>query len=64
MAVNISLFPVLTEEMIKKIRFQSSDYRFYYMFNEHERDLVSEEIDNSIINHRLIDKSAIWTPDE
>ncbi|MDU1825044.1 hypothetical protein [Clostridium sp.] len=64
MAVNISLFPVLTEEMIKKIRFQSSDYRFYYMFNEHERDLVSEEIDNSIINHRLIDKSGIWTPDE
>lgn len=63
MATRISLFPVLTEELRTKIRFQMSEYELYYTKDEIKFSLQSEEIDNNPAERKIIDKKGIWTPD-
>ena len=42
MAANISLFPVITDELLNKIRFQASPYELYYVRDDQEYKLCAE----------------------
>lgn len=64
MAAKISLFPTITEEMLGKVRFQTSPYEFYYIREEQECELRAEEVDSSVIIHKIIDEEGIWAPDD
>ncbi len=64
MAANISLFPVLNDEMLGKIRFQATPYELYYIREEQEFVLRAEEIESSLIMHKVIDEEGIWSPDD
>ncbi len=64
MASNISLFPMIDDDMLKKIRFQCDPYRFYYLRDELEYGLSSEPIDGSNSVFKLEDPEGIWAPDD
>ena len=64
MATNIALFPTLNENMMAKIRFQTSEYEFFYVHEDLEYPLNIEEIDGSISNYKIVDNNGIWTPDD
>lgn len=64
MSMDISLFPILNEELLEKIQFRSSTYDFYYIREETEFPLIAEAMEESSILHKLVDKEGIWTPDE
>lgn len=64
MAANISLFPVINDELLGKIRFQASPYELYYIREEQEFVLQAEEIESSIIMHKVIDEEGVWSPDD
>lgn len=64
MAANISLFPMITDDLIGKTRFQTSEYKFYYLRDDEEYALCSEELDNGVLNHKIVDNEGIWTPDD
>ena len=64
MAAKISLFPTLTEELRSKIRFQASDYEFYYIKGGDRIALQSEEINSNPTERKIVDKKGIWTPDD
>ena len=36
MAANISLFPVITDDLLSKTRFQASPYQLYYVRDDQE----------------------------
>ena len=63
MAANISLFPIITDELLGKIRFQTSPYELYYIRDDQEYVLRAEEVDSSTIVHKVIDDEGIWSPD-
>lgn len=63
MATSISLFPTLDEKLKGKIRYQVTQYELFYVRDDTEYVLRAEEIDNSIIMHKLIDDEGVWTPD-
>lgn len=64
MAANISLFPIITEELLNKMRFQASPYELYYIRSDQEYILRAEEVDSSTIVHKIIDDEGIWSPDD
>lgn len=64
MAANISLFPVITDELLSKIRFQASPYELYYVRDDQEYILRAEEIDSSTTVHKVIDDEGIWSPND
>lgn len=64
MGAYISLFPIITDELLSKIRLQTSEYNFYYIRDEEEYSLISEEEDGGNINYKIIDNNGIWTPDD
>lgn len=64
MAANISLFPTLNEDLLRKIRFQPSLYEFYYVRDDQEFPLRAEAIDGSVTLHKIIDDDGIWSPDD
>lgn len=47
MAANISLFPVITDDLLGKTRFQASPYQLYYVRDDQEYVLRTEEVDSS-----------------
>lgn len=55
MAANISLFPVITDDLLGKTRFQASPYQLYYVRDDQEYVLRTEEVDSSTIVHKVID---------
>ena len=64
MAANISLFPVITDDLLSKTRFQASPYQLYYVRDDQEYVLRTEEVDSSTIVHKVIDDEGIWSPDD
>lgn len=64
MAANISLFPVINDELLGKIRFQASPYELYYIREDQESVLQAEEIESSIIMHKVTDEEGIWSPND
>ena len=64
MAANISLFPVITDDLLGKTRFQASPYQLYYVRDDQEYVLRTEEVDSSTIVHKVIDDEGIWSPDD
>lgn len=64
MAANISLFPIINDELLGKIRFQASPYEMYYVREDQEFQLRTEEVESSATIHKLIDEEGIWSPDD
>ena len=64
MAADISLFPVLTDDLLSKIRFQPSPYELYYVRDDQEYILRTEEIEGSATAHKIVDDEGIWSPDD
>lgn len=64
MAANISLFPVITDELLSKVRFQASPYELYYIRDDQEYTLCAEETDSSTTIHKVVDDEGIWSPDD
>ena len=54
MAANISLFPVITDDLLGKTRFQASPYQLYYVRDDQEYVLRTEEVDSSTIVHKVM----------
>lgn len=64
MAAKISLYPTLNDELMSKIRFQTSAYEFYYKADDNEFPLNPEEVNNNPCDVKILDKKGIWTPDD
>lgn len=64
MAANISLFPIINDELLGKIRFQASPYQMYYIREDQEYYLRTEEVESSVTVHKVIDEEGIWSPDD
>lgn len=64
MAAKISLFPVLSDEMLEKVRFQASPYTFYYVRDDEEYSLSAEETDSGTMVYKIVDEEGIWSPDD
>lgn len=64
MATNISLFPIINDELLGKIRFQASPYQMYYIREDQEYYLRTEEVESSVTVHKVIDEEGIWSPDD
>ncbi len=64
MLSNISLFPTITDELLAKVRFQKSEYSFFYIRDDEKYELLAEEIDNSTIFLKITDPEGIWNPDD
>lgn len=64
MAANISLFPVINDDLLGKIRFQASPYELYYIREDQEYPLRAEEVESSVTVHKVIDEEGIWSPDD
>jgi len=65
MANNFMLFPSLSEEYLKQIRFQSKSTEFYYTNREGEEfELTGELIDQSTSTYKLRDNRGVWTQDD
>ncbi len=61
---DISLFPTIKNSLFNKIRYQPSEYSFYYTRNYEKFSLYSEEIDGNVSIHKIVDNDGIWTPDD
>lgn len=64
MAAHISLFPTINEDLLGKIRFQTSMYDFYYVRDDWEYALRAEAIDDSVTVYKIVDDEGIWIPDD
>lgn len=64
MAVGISLFPQLTDEIVCKIGMQPDEFEFFYTKNDEEFPLRCDCIDGSVTTYKLVDENGVWTPDE
>lgn len=64
MASNIFLFPTINDELLGKIRFQTSLYEFYYVRDDQEYSLRAESVDGSVIINKIVDDEGIWAPDD
>lgn len=56
MASVISLYPQLNEGILAKVRYEYSEYEFYYTSDDEEHDLKSEGIEGSELLFRLNDE--------
>lgn len=63
MSKDLRLFPVLTDELRAKIRFQATPYQYSYLRDGNEYDLQDESIDGSNMLFKLSDERGIWSPD-
>lgn len=62
---DILLYPSLNDDLISKIRFQTSKYNFYYTDkNDDEFDLVSEQLEASSKVYCIKDENGIWTQND
>lgn len=64
MASNILLYPTLTEELQKKIRFQKKPFAFYYEKDEEECELKDEPTEAYSSIYLIKDEAGIWSQDE
>ncbi len=64
MAANIALFPMINDELLGKIRFQTSTYELFYIRDDQEFPLCAEEVESSVTVHKVIDEEGIWSPDD
>ena len=64
MAADVSLFPVITDELQEKMKFTTSDYIFYYVKEDEEIPLMYEPVDESSLVNKLNDDNGYWTPDD
>lgn len=64
MASNMLLFPTLTKDLEKKIRFQKKPFTFYYVKDEEECILVDEPIEAQSSICFIKDEAGIWSQDE
>ncbi len=65
MANDFMLFPSLTDEYLKRIRFQSKTTEFYYTTKDDEEfELTDELIDQSTSIYKLKDNMGRWTQDD
>lgn len=64
MAANISLFPIINDELLGKIRYQTTPYELYYINEDQEFLLRTEEIKGSAMIHKIVDDDGIWSPDD
>ena len=65
MANDFMLFPSLTEEYLKRIRFQSKTTEFYYTNKDDEEyELTEELVDQSTSVYKLRDTLGVWTQDD
>ena len=59
----LSSVPMLNEELIQKIKFQPSPFRFFYTDdNGDEQELTAAETGSSV--HPLTDEHGRWSPDQ
>lgn len=59
----LSSFPTLNDELIQKIKFQPSPFRFFYTDdNGDEQELTAAETGSSV--HPLTDEHGRWSPDQ
>lgn len=59
---SLSLFPILSDELIMKLRIQSTPYSLFYLDeNEEEQSLTTEDTGSTV--HPIIDDNGRWTPD-
>lgn len=62
---NILLYPSLTEELSKKIRFQKKKYEFFYENREgEEHELIDEPAEMSPSICIIKDEKGVWTQDD
>ena len=52
------------DDLLGKTRFQASPYQLYYVRDDQEYVLRTEEVDSSTIVHKVIDDEGIWSPDD
>ena len=64
MAEDISLFPMITEELKSKMKFTPSEFTFYYVKDDEEIELFSEPLEEKSFVYKLSDEKGHWTPDE
>lgn len=64
MAIGISLFPQLTDEIINKVGIQPEEFEFYYTKDDEEFGLRCDSIDGSMSVYKLVDENGLWTPDD
>lgn len=64
MAAHITLFPTLNGELLNKIRFQPSEYEWYYVRDDQEFILHADSMDGGTLLHKIVDEDGIWTPDD
>ena len=67
MSSAIALYPVLTEELLRKIGLQVMEYEFKYDFNHQQRSLVAKPLQGFENNHTRLyisDESGEWDPNQ
>ena len=65
MAENILLFPSLTDDLLKKIRFQKTKYVFFYTDgDDQERELTDEPVEALSSIYCIKDESGEWDQDK
>lgn len=64
MAANFSLFPIINDALLGKIRFQTSEYELYYIREDQESVLRAEAVDSSVTIHKVIDEEGLWSPED
>lgn len=64
MPAAISSFPMITEDMLKDISIEMSEYSFGYMENSKKNFLDCERISDDSLIYMIKDNEGIWNPDE
>lgn len=64
MAANISLFPLINDDLLRKIRYQTSPYELYYIRDEQEFSLRAEVVEDSVMVHKVVDDEGVWSPND
>jgi len=64
MPVAISSFPMITEDMLKDINIEMSEYSFGYMENGKKNFLGCERISDDSAIYMINDIEGVWNPDE
>lgn len=64
MPATISSFPMITEDMLKDISIEMSEYSFCYMEISKKNFLECERISDDSVIYMINDSQGIWNPDE
>ncbi|MBU3217454.1 hypothetical protein LL033_05140 [Clostridium estertheticum] len=64
MLAAISSFPMITEDMLKNISIEISEYSFCYMENSKKNFLKCERISDDSVIYMISDNEGIWNIDE